>query len=360
MKLKSVGLRNFTVFRDSLFELAPGLNVFIGENGTGKSHLLKVIYALSEAVRRSHTGEPLVWGRRLGLNGLVHDLLQGVFQPESLASFSTNPQEVTSISLVWSDGRGEKVELDVELHPRADGLIAEVRGPVAKLDRAIFVPPREVLSIFPGFIAAWQKRESGFDSTYFDLCTALALRPLRDGGPRELIEPLEREIQGRVVLKSDQFYVVSNGTSREAAMVGDGDRKLAMIAHLLMNGSLAGGSCLLWDEPEANLNPKRANLASGMMVALAHHGMQILAATHDYALTSEIALQVDTDETAAGGVAFFSLRRDAGASSILVERGDRLAELSHNAMLDALAGLHDREMLANDVKDVRAIAQGED
>ena len=38
-------LKNFTVFKDEVFQFAPSLNVIVGENSVGKTHLLKLLYA---------------------------------------------------------------------------------------------------------------------------------------------------------------------------------------------------------------------------------------------------------------------------------------------------------------------------
>jgi len=40
--LKSLRIRNFTVFKEADLTFAGGLNVIVGANGTGKSHLLKL------------------------------------------------------------------------------------------------------------------------------------------------------------------------------------------------------------------------------------------------------------------------------------------------------------------------------
>ena len=45
--LKSLVLENFTVFPSAHFDFSPGINAFVGENGTGKTHLLKVAYCQS-------------------------------------------------------------------------------------------------------------------------------------------------------------------------------------------------------------------------------------------------------------------------------------------------------------------------
>ncbi len=44
--IESLTLKNFTVFRDLTVEFSQGINVVIGENGTGKTHLIKAAYGL--------------------------------------------------------------------------------------------------------------------------------------------------------------------------------------------------------------------------------------------------------------------------------------------------------------------------
>ena len=44
--IKDFRLKNFTLFREEELHLSPNLNVIIGENGCGKSHLLKALYSL--------------------------------------------------------------------------------------------------------------------------------------------------------------------------------------------------------------------------------------------------------------------------------------------------------------------------
>jgi recombinational DNA repair ATPase RecF len=46
-QFESVQLANFTAFRKLQLDLSPGLNVLTGPNATGKTHLMKVLYAAS-------------------------------------------------------------------------------------------------------------------------------------------------------------------------------------------------------------------------------------------------------------------------------------------------------------------------
>jgi len=341
MKVNRLRLVNFTVFPDNTFDFASRVNVLIGANGTGKSHILKLVYALTEAARRFAAGQGLEGGKDPTLDGLVRGMLMGVFQPDSLSSFASVSGSAITLSIEWENAR-----LDVTLDPPKDALQTSVTGSLEGIGRPLFVPPREVLSFFPGFAATWLHRESEFDRTYFDLCVALGLKPLRSGGPAALLDPIEKELGGKVVMREGRFYVAYPGADMEMPMVGEGDRKLAMIAYLLMNGSLSENAYLLWDEPEANLNPKRAHLTSDTAAELAKGGVQVFLATHDYALTSELSLKVDTGAMGAGECAFFGLRLRDTAPGVLLERGERLADLQHNAILDAFASLHAREQEA--------------
>ena len=51
MTLTQVKLKRFTAFSDLSIDLSPGINVLVGANGTGKTHLMKVCYAACEASR---------------------------------------------------------------------------------------------------------------------------------------------------------------------------------------------------------------------------------------------------------------------------------------------------------------------
>lgn len=44
--LQSLRIRDFTVFKEADLTFAKGLNVIVGANGTGKTHLLKLPYAV--------------------------------------------------------------------------------------------------------------------------------------------------------------------------------------------------------------------------------------------------------------------------------------------------------------------------
>ena len=99
MKLELLTLKGFTVFDGATtVDFAPGVNVFIGENGTGKSHVLKLVYALTEATRRHASGQGLEGGMEAALDSLVRSMLLGVFRPDGLDSFVATTNGEATIS----------------------------------------------------------------------------------------------------------------------------------------------------------------------------------------------------------------------------------------------------------------------
>ena len=45
MALKKIEIKNVTVFENINMEFSDGINIFIGENGMGKTHIMKLLYA---------------------------------------------------------------------------------------------------------------------------------------------------------------------------------------------------------------------------------------------------------------------------------------------------------------------------
>ena len=49
MPLTKIELNNITVFHELYVEFNNGINVFLGENGVGKTHIMKLLYAACQA-----------------------------------------------------------------------------------------------------------------------------------------------------------------------------------------------------------------------------------------------------------------------------------------------------------------------
>src|SRR5271156_2678539 len=80
--LRSLSIENLTVFPKANLEFGRNLNVIIGENGTGKTHVLKVAYAAIAANARrggDPSQEPFT---KASLQTAIAEKLRGVFRPD--------------------------------------------------------------------------------------------------------------------------------------------------------------------------------------------------------------------------------------------------------------------------------------
>ena len=84
-KFKSIDANNFTKFSSGQFEFASGINVLIGKNGTGKTHLLKLLYAIAKINSNS-----LVRKENFSFKELATQKLKGIFKISDISKLSRN------------------------------------------------------------------------------------------------------------------------------------------------------------------------------------------------------------------------------------------------------------------------------
>lgn len=339
MAIKSISIKEFSVFEELALKFSPGINVLIGANGTGKTHLLKLLYAM----RRTLEGADIADARDRLKTQLREKLLM-VFRPDTVGRLvhRRHGRKTARVSLNMDEGG---VRFSLFTSDRVT-VSEKMVGPLAA--SSIFIPSREALTIYEGFVALYTNREVSFDETYYDLCVALGTPTLR--GPRgekasKLIAPIERALDGKVVLEGDRFYVKTANGNFEAHLVSEGLRKIATIARLITNGALAAKGVLFWDEPEANLNPKLARELIEFLRTLAGAGVQIFLATHDTLVAQRLSLANEYGTKAVVPTSFIGLYRDE-QGVVRADTGPVLADLQHNPMLEEFSRFSDDERKA--------------
>ena len=101
----------------------------------------------------------------------------------------------------------------------------------------VFLPTRELLTIYPVFVPLYETRHLEFDETWRDTCLLLGaptLKGLREATIANLIAPLENQLGGRVVLNShnDHFYFKPFKASKiEMPLVAEEWRKISSFYH---------------------------------------------------------------------------------------------------------------------------------
>lgn len=358
--IKHLKLRNFTVFKEAELEFSPGLNVIIGENGTGKTHLLKLAYIFSNAWHALVKNQSLVSDQKV--ERYFSERLQNTFKPDKVGSLTTTGSDGKSNVSALVSGSIPTLSFRMPNEPEMPPLSDEIKWEFSFSNRSIdnvvlqerltsnalygkglYIPSKEIISFFEGFLAFYEKHESQFDETFRDLALNLSTTKLKK--PPEFIKhglnDLVDDVGGTLKLEGGKFYLVSAGAKpREITLVAEGVRKIATLLHLLENGSLEIGDTLFWDEPESNLNPKLIKDVAAAIYFLCQNGIQVVIATHSYFLLKEIDL-ISRSRKEDVPITFIGLSKSDGA--VRVEQGQKFQDLSSIVALDEELAQYDRE-----------------
>ncbi len=366
-------LKNFIAFTDLSIDFSPGINIVIGENGTGKTQLLKAILALSGPEARGEAADKQL-ARKLcrlyhPLRDQVGELRRAGERGEAMlsATFASGHEITAKFS-----GSAEVVKVDTNAQGDASP--------------AIFIPTKEVLSLVRGLTAEQPDLptiERILDDGYLDLAKQLAKEGTSDLDAKVQLDPrfasivprLTNLIGGQYLLENGRFvfeagrYVEKDAATRSKAqhaqmyqdstewkfvpdskqrlscgMTAEGFRKIGVLQRLLSNGSLNPGATgpLLWDEPESNLNPKLMKDLVLALLELARNGQQIILATHDYVLLKWFDLLMEKGK--GDQVTFHRLYRDSGNGDIQRESQSDYAIVARSAISSAFAELYDEDV----------------
>lgn len=342
--LSNIKIKNFTVFPSADLHFSKHLNVIVGENGSGKTHILKVVYsALAtswEESRKPTSSSPT----KALLQTRLAEKLINVFRPESLGRLARRKQgrERCDIKLVFEDYRFD-FEFSFSTNSKTEVQVEKVSEAWLSNSPA-YIPTRELLSIFPNFVSVYEGHYLEFEETWRDTCILLGA-PLQRGPKekriRELLAPIEQAMGGSIELdKSGRFYLKNERGRFEMPLVAEGQRKLAMLARLIATGVLMDKGFLFWDEPEANLNPLLIKEVAQSIVSLSQTGIQVFLATHSLFLLRELEILMTDKQNSGLSSRFFGLHfSDDG---VVVKQGDSIDEIGDITALDEELAQSDR------------------
>ncbi len=296
VSFEDIEFQNLAGFEHFAWENIGRLNVIVGRNDTGKSHLLKVLYVLARSVQdytaridsdrpawAEVLAEKLLWtfqppSRRLG------DLVRHSAGDDGhLGVGATLCNELYGFNFRKSAGRSASdfsyVTQDVRPQPGVS---------------ALFIPPKEVLTSLDAIGRVREQLKSfGFDDTYYDLVVALRGEPIQADLPEEfqrVLTSLETLLTGRIETEHGRFVFKRAGDRFDMPQVAEGIKKIGIFTRLIQNGSLRRNSILFIDEPETNLHPRAACALVNMLYDLSQAGVQIFLATHSYFVLKQLEL----------------------------------------------------------------------
>ena len=333
--LTKIHLEKFTAFQKLDINLSSGFNVFIGANGTGKTHLMKVAYAACDVS---------VSGRNFA------DKLEKIFFPSNHQIGRLARRDTVSISskvAVSREIKDKNVTLSLVFSNHTKSFEkAHISGAESwrtEKIQSVFIPVKDMLANTPGFRSSYSRRELHFEEIYDDIMERALLGSLKgpvDEERKKLLSILQKAISGKVLVKKEEFFLKNKQGELEFTLLAEGFRKLALLYTLIQNGTLLNGATLFWDEPEANLNPNLMDVVVDILLALQRMGVQIFIATHDFIFLKWLSLKIDPKKDK---ISYFSLYKNDNGG-IDFSQTSEYSKISPNAIDRGYERLADEEI----------------
>lgn len=337
--LKSAKLSNFTSVPGELWLFSPGLNVIVGENGLGKSHVLKAIYSTLKSLTPGNGAIEGATLEKLGKSQSekrIADELIGNLRPDTLGRL-VKRQQGRSRSEISLNFKNKAIDIKFSFATNSSSKVDIEIMPTEHLGKTpVFIPTRELITFCPWFSSLYDSYNLPFEKTWRDTVSLLGaptLRGARESKVREFLTPIEEAMGGKVEVDGNgRFFLKANGGRVEASLVAEGLRKFAMLARLISTGVLLEQGYLFWDEPETNLNPKLIKVLADIIVRLSDQGIQVFVATHSTFLLRELAI-LTTGRTK-GKSRYFGLVASGDENVSNLEQGDSVDEINTLVLLD--------------------------
>lgn len=331
MIIKKIKLENYTVFENQQIEFSPGINVIIGENGTGKTHILKVLYSACQSVDKKVSFSQKLVSTMLPDDYKISRLITR--KPGNRAAMiriiaGEKEDSADRVLKAVFHGKTKKWEAEVIGEDGWENSFAEISS--------IFIPAKEILSHSYNLNAASQKNNVRFDDTYLDVINAAKVdisAGRNSDSKNAMLKKIQEMTHGTVIYDAnrDEFYLKNGNSKQEFNLVAEGIRKMALLWQLVKNGTLEKGSLLFWDEPEANINPTYISIIVEMLLELQRQGVQIFISTHDYMIASYFEVKKQEGDR----LVFHSLSHSEDADMIHYEHSESFDELKNNAIITA-------------------------
>lgn len=332
--IKGISLESFGPIGHFAFDGFQKINLIIGKNGSGKTFLLKALYASLKSVEQYQRGkEPR------SQKQLLADALYWTFQGRELGNLVRKGD--ASLSFSMESDHNEKFAYS--FGQKTVSTIQNVESTFQPTDvNSVFVPAKEILSIQDVILRSYEVEKAfGFDKTYVDLAKALS-KTLKGRNYKEFSDArknLTDALGGRLEYDENLKEWIFRDASRrviEISLTSEGIKRLSILDLLLGNHFLTRSSVVIIDEAEANLHPSLVCQFMEILVLLAQAGLQIFMSSHSYFVVKSLYLLAHKHQISIPTLSF----EDGG-----VVTGDLLQGMPNNPILAESINIYKQEIM---------------
>lgn len=329
-KLTSVELTNFGPLQKVVWPDLADINLIIGTNGSGKTFLLKALYASIKSLETLGS-----MGELRNFPEIVAHKLHWTFQADKIGDLVKKGEDSLSLKLHFGQHHlsyqfGRQAQKHLSQYERTCSDRKELNS--------VFLPTKEVLSLHNLILSSRLENEGFyFDDTYYDLVRALEIPTKKGNNLKEFASArskLSDTLGGVATYNSEQKRWVFG--SFPMGVMAEGIKKIALLHHLLGNRYLRPGSIVFIDEPESALHPQFITELLAIVHQLSQQGIQFFMATHSYAVINELYLLAQKHKTS---VACLSLSTDGEPQA-----SDLLEGMPDNPIINHAISQYHREI----------------
>lgn len=194
MPLTEIEVENFTVFDKARIPFSKGLNVLIGENGVGKTHIMKLAYAACQAAKHDvsfpQKTTMLFRPDQSNIGRLVKRKKGGNNTAEVIVK-----SDAARIGMSFSM-KTRKWDAEVRMKEKWEKQMVDLTS--------VFIPAKEILSNAWNLDAAVKMGNVEFDDTYLDIIAAAKIDIFRGADTsarKKYLEKLQQIITGKVTVQ---------------------------------------------------------------------------------------------------------------------------------------------------------------
>lgn len=289
--IRNILIKNFGPVEHLSIEGLQNINLLIGHNGSGKTFIMKALYAAQKSAEDYKRGK-----NPYSIKEIIKNKLFWVFQPNNLGDIvCKSSSKHGPLSFSMTNDKGER--LTYGFSSSATNSIVNLTSNIAPSEKnCIFIPAKEVLSILDSIIKSReQDKDFGFDDTYLDL--ARVLRPSIQGKMATDFtaarKKLSDAIGGKLYWdseKNDWKFKDKKSRVYSIMLTSEGIKKISVLDSLLGSRYIKPGSIVFIDEIEANLHPEMISKFIDIIALLAKNGIQFFITTHSYFVIKNLFL----------------------------------------------------------------------
>ncbi len=286
--IKRINMKNYGPLASINWKKCSRINLIIGDNGSGKTFLLKALYATIRTLEEYKRGDS--FHRE---SEILSEKLHWLFQADKIGELVTKGDN-KGLSCCVSY-KNAVFEYDFGRDTRKQ--IKNINNTIGNLkSNSVFIPAKEVLSLHRIIQSSREIEQSfGFDDTYLDLIKALQYTPINGEKTLNFSIPenkLSTIIGGNIEYdtQSRKWLYKKGNQKYSMGVTADGIKKAAILKALLQNRYLGKESIVFVDEPEAALHPRAISLLMEAIFDLSELGIQFFISSHSYFVVKKLYL----------------------------------------------------------------------